>query len=414
MTSLPILLRNPKILLIGGGPVALQKAQVLQNNKIEFEIVSISFIEKFNEIHSKKSTKAFQRSDIKEFKIIVDATGSKEVAFVLLEEKANSNFLLNVVDVPEICDFYFSSLLNYGKLKIAISSDGASPTTTQVVRDEINRMIPKDINDFCERQANERVKGSIDRVKAKIQCKQYFSQVYLIGCGLGDPELLTIKAYRAMQIVDIALYDQLITDEILSLLPSHVTRIFVGKKKGNHNKSQEEINELILFYAAQGLKVARLKSGDPYIFGRGAEEAIELISAGYRVEVINGLSSSIAGLACAGIPITARDYATNFSVVSAHLKGSIINIDWVKLLHVKNHTTVVLMGLSICKYIQEEALLNGVSKELEVAIISNASRSNQKVKITTLENLYSDSLDMPSPAILVFGSVVGLSRVIKP
>lgn len=254
--------------------------------------------------------------------------------------------------------------------------------------------------------------GLIDKTKAKQECKKYFSQVYLIGCGLGDAELLTIKAYKAMQIVDIALYDHLITEEILELLPLHVEPVFVGKKKGAHSKSQEEINDMILSYAKQGLKVARLKSGDPYIFGREAEEAKELIEAGYRVEVINGLSSSIAGVAEAGIPVTARGYATNFSVVSAHLKGSLINLDWIHLLSIKNHTTVVLMGLSLCEQIQKEALKTGVCKDTEIAIISNASRANQKVKITTLKSLHVDSLDMVSPAVLVFGSVVNLASIL--
>ncbi len=413
MNSLPILLRDPKILLIGGGPVALQKATVLETNNIDFQVISKEFVVEFASLHVKKIIKEFEIEDSVDFKIVIDGTGNADVASMLVAKKNKKNFMLNVVDVPHLCDFYFSSLLNYGKLKIAISSDGSSPTATQVVRDEIQRVIPKDINEFCEKQAHERTKGLIDKTFAKKECKRYFTQVYLIGCGLGDPELLTIKAYKAMQVVDVVLYDNLITKEILELLPLHVEKVFVGKEKGRHNKKQEEINELILFYAAQGLKVARLKSGDPYIFGRGAEEAIELTSAGYRVEVINGLSSSIAGLACAGIPITARGYATNFSVVSAHLKDSLINLDWIHLLHVKNHTTVVLMGLSLCEHIQKEALSSGVSKDTKVAIISNASRENQKVEITSLDRLYNDSLDMISPAILVFGDVVGLATTLK-
>ena len=409
MKSLPILLRNPKILLIGGGTVSFQKATVLHNNNIDFEIISEDYIAEFDSLHVKKSIRKFELSYTYGFGFVIDATGNHNVAELLLK---NKKFLLNVVDKPELCDFYFSSLLNYGKLKIAISSDGSSPTATQVVREEIKKIIPKDIDDFCQIQAKQRAIGIIDKIKAKKECKKYFKSVYLIGCGLGDAELLTIKAYKTMQIVDIALYDHLVTDEILELLPLHVKKIFVGKKKGAHSKTQEEINKLILSYAKEGLKVARLKSGDPYIFGRGAEEARELIESGYRVEVINGLSSSIAGVAMAGIPVTARDYATNFSVVSAHLKGSLINLDWIHLLEIKNHTTVVLMGLSLCKHIQEEALKIGICKDTEVAIISNASRVNQKVKITTLESLHVDSLDMLSPAVLVFGKVVNLAKIL--
>ncbi len=130
MTSLPVLLRDPRILLIGGGPVALQKARVLQDNKINFQIISLNFIKAFDDISAIKIQKVFQSNDIKEFKIIVDATGNIEVLDLLLGVKRTNDFLLNVVDVPIMCDFYFSSLLNYGKLKIAISSDGTSPTAT--------------------------------------------------------------------------------------------------------------------------------------------------------------------------------------------------------------------------------------------------------------------------------------------
>jgi uroporphyrin-III C-methyltransferase len=410
MNTLPILLKNPKILLIGGGKVAFQKATVLIDNNIEFKTVSKEYISEFKTLHIVKEKKEFDIKDTNTYQYIINATGNDQVTNKLLKHK---KFLLNVVDKPEFCDFYFSSLLNYGKLKIAISSDGASPTVTQVVRDEIKKIIPKDIETICSKQAFDRAKGSIDKVKAKQITKNSFTQIYLIGCGLGDAELLTLKAYKVMQKVDVALYDHLITDEILELLPLHVKRVFVGKQKGFHSKNQEEINELILSYAKQGLKVARLKSGDPYIFGRGAEEAVELIENGYRVEVINGLSSCIAGVASAKIPVTARGYATNFSVVSAHLKGSLVNLDWINLLHIKNHTTVVLMGLSLCKKIQDMAISENVDKDMKVAIISNASRKNQKTKVTTLENLYNSSIEMKSPAVLVFGNVVNLHKILS-
>ncbi len=408
MNSLPILLKNPKILLIGGGKVSLHKAKVLSANNIDFRVISLEYIDEFEDLHIEKSLKKFEIDDTKGFEYVVNATGSKDVTNLLLEQK---NFLLNVVDEPKLCDFFFSSLLNYGKLKIAISSDGVSPTVTQVVRDEIKKIIPDDIEEITLKQIANRALGKIDTIKKDTQ--NSFSQVYLIGCGLGDAELLTIKAYKTMQIVDVALYDQLVTQEILDLLPNSVEQVFVGKKKGAHSKSQEEINELILSYAQKGLKVARLKSGDPYIFGRGAEEAMDLIQKGYRVEVINGLSSSIAGVATAGIPVTARDYATNFSVVSAHLKNAKINLDWIELLHIQNHTTVVLMGLSLSEHIQKMALSKNVDETLEVAIISNASRENQKVKITTLKNLHKDSKDMQSPAVMVFGKVVNLHSLLS-
>jgi uroporphyrin-III C-methyltransferase len=235
-------------------------------------------------------------------------------------------------------------------------------------------------------------------------------KVYLIGCGTGDIELLTIKAYKILQTLDVALIDHLITDEIVELIPSKTKIIYVGKQKGKLSLKQEEINNLMLEFAKQGLTVGRLKSGDPYIFGRGAEEGLFLISNGIQVEVIPGISSGTSAPLLAGIPVTARGYATNFSIVSAHLAGNRFNNDWIHLLKIPNHTTVVLMGLSRAKQIKEEALKIGVSKNLPVAIISNASRNNQKVIITSLENLDKDSEKAEKPAVIVFGEVVNLHK----
>ncbi len=234
------------------------------------------------------------------------------------------------------------------------------------------------------------------------------SKVYLIGCGTGDPELLTIKALKKFRELDVALIDHLISDEIIELLPEKVKIIYVGKQKGKLSLKQDEINKIMLEFAKQNLTVGRLKSGDPFIFGRGAEEALFLLSQGVEVEVIPGISSATSAPLLSGIPITARGYATNFSIVSAHLAGNRFNKDWIELLKIKNHTTVVLMGLSRVKQIKEEALKIGIPNDFPVAIISNASRKNQKTIITNIANLDIDAKLAEKPAVLVFGNVVQL------
>lgn len=238
------------------------------------------------------------------------------------------------------------------------------------------------------------------------------AKVYLIGCGLGDIELLTLKAYKTIQEVDVVLYDYLISDEIMSIVPENTKKIFVGKKKDFHSKSQEEINQLIIKYANQGLKVARLKSGDPFVFGRGAEELITLANKKIPTEVIPGISSSISGCSTAGIPITARGYASGFTVVSAHLKGNSVNLDWIDLLKKENHTVIVLMGLSRIKEIVKESIHLDISQDKLCAIVSNASRINQTVVTSSLRNLEIISKDIQRPAILVFGDVVKLHKIL--
>ncbi|MGD9969401.1 MAG: uroporphyrinogen-III C-methyltransferase [Sulfuricurvum sp.] len=233
-------------------------------------------------------------------------------------------------------------------------------------------------------------------------------KLYLIGCGPGDADLLTLKALKTIQKLDVALIDHLLTQEIIDLIPSHTKVIFVGKEKGRHSATQEHIHTLIESYASEGNRVGRLKCGDPYIFGRGTEEALFASSHGIETEVIPGISSALSAPLSAGIAPTARGYATSFSVVSAHLSGDRVNLGWIDVLGLKNHTTVVLMGLSRADEIVAEGLRRGIDPHLPSAIVSNATTEFQSTVITTLENLPAAAKNAPKPAILIFGDVVGL------
>lgn len=405
-STLPILLKDQKILLIGGGKVALQKAEVLAHNEIAFRVISKEIDSAIKELTDQINEKEFKLNDIESEHIIIDATGNSQVTQKLLKYKKRHPILLNVVDDPEYCDFYFMALTKNRPLQIAVSSNGASPTAAKYFRDMCEKMIPTDITAYLKQKQEERDMGFISVSKTLKELKSQNAKVYLVGCGIGDPELLTIKAYKIIKDVDVVLYDHLISQEIMDLIPQHTKKVFVGKQKGCHSKSQEEINALILYYASQGKKIARLKSGDPFVFGRGAEELLVLTQQYIDTEVIPGISSSISGPLMADIPITARGYASGFTVVSAHLKGNQVNLDWIDLLKKENHTVVVLMGLSRIKEIVHQAQKLGISPQKPCAIISNASRPNQTIVTTTLENLEIDGKEMPRPAIIVFGDVV--------
>jgi uroporphyrin-III C-methyltransferase/precorrin-2 dehydrogenase/sirohydrochlorin ferrochelatase len=396
MSSLPVLLKNPRILLLGGGKVAFQKAKVLKENQVRFEVLA----------------KDVEVADLDPYNIIVDATGDTGVKDMLCRERVARFLFLNIVDDPELSDFYFSSLLNYGRLKIAVSTDGASPSLGQSVRDHIKRVIPEDLSSLVEKKSLERARGVIDAAATKKEVQRCLAQVDLVGCGPGDVTLLTLQACRCIEEADVVLYDHLISEGILSLVPERAEKIYVGKQKQAHSLKQDEINEIILQQALRGFRIARLKSGDPYIFGRGAEEAEFLARHGVRVQVIPGISSAVAGPSAAGIPLTARGYATNVSIVSAHLAGSRFNADWLPLLQIRNHTTVVLMGLSFAIEIAQEALLNGTPPDMPVAIISNATLASQKVITTTLDKLAEKCRHAVRPAVLVFGDVVKLNSIL--
>ncbi|ADR34045.1 uroporphyrin-III C-methyltransferase [Sulfuricurvum kujiense DSM 16994] len=237
-------------------------------------------------------------------------------------------------------------------------------------------------------------------------------KLYLIGCGPGDADLLTLKALKTIHKLDIALIDHLLTQEIIDLILPHTKVVFVGKEKGKHSFPQETINAMITEYARQGYTVGRLKCGDPYIFGRGTEEAIYASSNGIETEVIPGISSALSGPLSVGIAPTARGVSTGVSVVSAHLSGDRVNLSWIPMLGVSDHTTVVLMGLSRIRQIVKEALDQGIDPHLPVAIVSNATTAIQSSIVTTLSELVATAKGAPKPAILVFGEVVNLSQIL--
>ena len=402
MKTLPITLNSIKVLLIGGGKVAKQKAETLLKNSIDFQVISQNYILDFPNCENIK--RDVLPEDIQKYNIVIDATGSDEVGKILHSEKSKRYFLLNRVDKPEECDFFFNSLIIRDDLKISVSTSGKSPKMGQVIRNRIEKDIPKDIGKLLNRFGKDRIDGDIDIRNIEIETKKALKKVYLIGAGTGNPELLTIKAYKIMQSVDTIFYDHLISKEILELIPKGTKIVTVGKQKGSHSKKQSEINDLMLEEVENGKSVGRLKAGDPYIFGRGAEEFLYLIEKGVSVEVIAGVSSAISN----GLPPTVRGYSSSFTVVSAHLRGNSLNLDWIPLLKMENHTVTVLMGISRSKEIVEEALKIGISKELPTLIVSNISRDNETRVVTTLENLILDSKKVKRPAIIIFGKVVKL------
>lgn len=372
-------LKIKRALIIGAGKVAKQKADVLSKCGVEFEVVAKEVGENFD---YPVKIKEFEIEDTKGFDVVIDATGNKDVTNELLK---NKHFLLNVVDKPEFCDFYFGSIAKKEDIEVCVSSNGKMPRLTQVVRDRIEKILPGSFE--------------IDRKKTYEEVKKDTGKVFLIGCGPGALDLLTIRAYNTLKVLDVALYDHLVNPEILELLPESCEKIYVGKEKGKHSKKQEEINKILISKAKEGKIVGRLKGGHPFVFGRGYEEFLALSSEGIEVEVVEGLSSAISAPTEGLIPLTLRGKKDSFIVVSAHLRGARINLNWVDLLFRENIRVVVLMGLSRRSEIRQKALEIGISPDREVYIISNATK-NQEIIKTTLQNL--DKVKAKKPAVIVF------------
>ncbi len=232
-------------------------------------------------------------------------------------------------------------------------------------------------------------------------------KVFLIGCGPGDIKHLTLEAYEIIPKLDAALVDGLVGDEIKALLSDSCEVIDVTKKKGRHSASQDEINELLYRCSKTNKLVGRLKGGDTSVFARTAEEADYLIERGVDVQIVGGISSSLAACNSSGIFPTIRGVSSSFSVASAHVKGSVFNEDWIGMLKIPNHTTVVLMGHSFAKEIQKAAKKIGVDANLPAAYVSNIDSPKQKTIIGTLKNLDDLSNACEKPAVLIIGNVVG-------
>ncbi|MCZ7395085.1 MAG: uroporphyrinogen-III C-methyltransferase [Candidatus Methanoperedens sp.] len=245
-------------------------------------------------------------------------------------------------------------------------------------------------------------------VNLKIQPK---GKVYLVGSGPGDPELLTIKARRLIESADVILYDQLPGEAILSMLPEQTEKIDVGKYAGNHKLSQWQINELLVKRAKEGKIVVRLKGGDPYLFGRGGEEAQALAGEGIEVEIVPGITSAIAVPAYAGIPITHRDYASMVTFITGHEDPTKEDtaLDW-ELLARFPGTLVILMGASMLERNVKELINHGKSIDTPVAVIERGTRPDQRVTIGTLADIVGlcKQRKVKAPAITVIGDVVKL------
>ena len=236
--------------------------------------------------------------------------------------------------------------------------------------------------------------------------------VYLVGAGPGDPDLLTVKASRLLNEVDVVIYDKLVSKAIINLIPKGKTRIFAGKQAKNHFMPQEQINNLLVDLARAGRKVMRLKGGDPFVFGRGGEEALHLMASGISFEVIPGITSSAGCAAYAGIPLTHRDLAQSVRFVTGHTKNDDgLDLNWKSLID-PDTTLVIYMGLSNIKEITRQLISHGLSTSTPAAAINEGTRPNQRVILSELNALAQDlaNAKVTGPTLLVIGKVAGLAE----
>lgn len=405
MNPLPLALTPKKILLIGAGKVAAQKARAILESDCPLFILAKEVRDDYF-LDKEVKLAPFSPQELEGFDLIIDATGDEALGRWLWEHKKEYRYWLNVVDVPALCDFYFSATVRRGDLCVSVSSGGASPTLAQGVRDKIARFLPSLLAPLLNRLKEERQKGRIDPKSALPSIQKALGKVFLIGCGPHSVGNLTLKALETIEILDVALIDALVGEEILNLLPPQCLQVSVSKQKGCHSYTQEEINELMLRYAKEGLNVGRLKGGDPMVFGRVAEEAGFLMEQGIEVELLSGVTSFLAGCLQSGITPTLRGVSAGALVVSAHLKESRFHDEWLAWLKDSPYTLVVLMAHSFAREITLGAKNRGVPLTIPAAFVSKIDSPSPKSVIGNLGCLEEMAKECEKPAILVIGEAV--------
>jgi uroporphyrin-III C-methyltransferase/precorrin-2 dehydrogenase/sirohydrochlorin ferrochelatase len=450
MNYLPIFIdiKQKPCLVVGGGDIAYRKINLLLKADAAITCVSKECCDGIVQlVQSNKIThieKAFEATDINSQILIVSATDDSTLNAHVSELAKSANIPVNVVDSPALCSFVMPSIVDRSPIVIAISSAGKAPVLARLIRAKLESTIPHAYGKLAELAGNfrDQVKakfnniedrryfwektfsgivaekvfsGKVDEAKADLQAQldgssdSEVGEVYLVGGGPGDPDLLTFKALRLMQQADVILYDRLVSDEVMELVRRDAELIYVGKERDNHTVAQGDINQLLVDLAKQGRRVCRLKGGDPFIFGRGGEEIETLAENGIPFQVVPGITAASGCSTYSGIPLTHRDYSQSCRFVTGHLKDGSMNLPWDELA-VEQQTIVFYMALVGSKHLSEQLIAHGMRGDMPVALVEKGTTPDQKVYTTTLAGLPDlvKNETIHAPTLIIVGEVVKL------
>ncbi|MBB1292724.1 uroporphyrinogen-III C-methyltransferase [Pseudoalteromonas sp. SR44-5] len=449
MQYLPIFtkLDNKPVLVVGGGEVALRKCRAFLKARADVTLVAPWFCDELKE-HAQNNDVTlidafFDESHLDGKMLVIAATDNDDVNNSVFELANARNVFVNVVDDQPKCTFIFPSIVDRDPITIAISSAGTAPVLARRLREKLETLIPQHIGplaslvgsfrdkvkqrftsfadrrQFWEGVFDSSVVSKVqtgDTAAASVQLEQLLDskldpegEVYVIGAGPGDPELLTLKALQLMQQADVVVYDFLVSDEIMELVRRDADLICVGKRLGDHSVVQEDTNQMLVDLAKQGKKVCRIKGGDPFIYGRGGEEVQVLAANNVNYQIVPGITAAAGCSAYAGIPLTHRDHAQAIQFVTGHCKKDGQELDWQSLAK-PNQTLAIYMGVIKSPHIQAQLLKHGRGADTPVAIIENGTRKNQRVvtgKLGELADLI-ERHSIISPALLIIGEVASL------
>ncbi|MFM9835910.1 MAG: siroheme synthase CysG [Methylophilaceae bacterium] len=451
MQALPIFfnIKNRHCVVIGGGDVAARKVTMLLKADALIMLVSPEICHEIKALVDEKKinyvSASFEKTQLEGACLIIAATDDEAVNKAVSTAAKALNIPVNVVDAPDLCTFTMGSIIERSPIVIAVSSEGNAPVLARYIRTKIETMLPAGYGRIAAIAGEFR-----DVVKAKFpttQGRRHFwesvlqgpmvervlsgqeraarellsevlqnadsttrnGEVYLVGGGPGDPDLLTFRALRLMQQCDVCVYDKLVSPEVMELVRRDAELIYVGKARDQHTMPQEEINELLARLALEGKRVLRLKGGDPFIFGRGGEEIETLMEHGVPFQVVPGITAANGVSSYAGIPLTHRDYAQACLFITGHLKDGALDLDWVAMSRPKQ-TVVIYMGLVGLAQICEKLITYGVSAKMPVAVVQQGTTQRQKVVTATLADLAEkvQAAEMKPPCLTIIGEVVSL------
>jgi len=441
--------QDQNCLVVGGGKIATRKVFMLTRAGATVTVVSPELTQDLtirkNEGEITHIDRHFEDADIGNSKIVIAATNNEKVNSNIAELAKSKGIPVNVIDAPELGTFIVPSIIDRNPVQIAISTGGASPVLARLLRSRLETFIPAaygrlatlveafrdkvktkftnsdDIRTFWEhilegpvadnliagkdKEARALLEAAVDSAEAPAER----GEVYLVGAGPGDPDLLTFRALRLMQQADVVVYDRLVSQGVLDLVRRDAEMIYAGKERNKHTLPQEGINALLVRLAQEGKKVLRLKGGDPFIFGRGGEEIETLTEENVSFQVVPGITAAAGCSSYAGIPLTHRDYVQSCMFVTGHLKDGSIDLNWDAVAQ-PNQTVVFYMGLQTVRELCKKLIEHGLSSSTPAALVEKGTTQEQKVHIGDLTSLHDivEKNNVKAPTLIIVGEVVKL------
>lgn len=443
-------LRGRPCLVVGGGGIAERKVALLREAGADVTVVAPTLTAGLDALKKDKLIQhledTFSAALVTGRTLVIAATDDAAVNVAVAEAAEAANVPVNVVDTPDRCRFVVPSIVDRSPVVVAVSTGGASPVLARLIRARLETLVPAAYGRLAAMTARfrDKVKARFDTTaarrgfwerilqgpiaemvfsgrerEAEAELEREISQggrpedsrgeVYLVGAGPGDPDLLTFRALRLMQQADVVVYDRLVSDEIMSLVRRDADRIYAGKERDNHAIPQEEINKLLARLAKEGKRVCRLKGGDPFIFGRGGEEIELLMQEGIPFQVVPGITAASGCSTYAGIPLTHRDYSQSVAFVTGHLRDGTVNLNWDGVVQ-PNQTLVIYMGLvgvvELCKGLID----HGLPEDKPIALVQQGTTRHQRVFVGTLKTMPDvvKREEIKAPTLIIVGDVIKL------